>query len=77
VPLGNLRIADAAPPWRAHATAIVLFFDGRCDEAIAFCTKAPGARVEMVMPLNKTFWSSCFGMLTDRFGVGWMISVEG
>ena len=28
------------------------------------------------MPLGKTFWSPCFGMLTDRFGVGWMISVN-
>ena len=27
------------------------------------------------MPLTKTFWSPCFGMLSDRFGVGWMISV--
>ena len=27
------------------------------------------------MPLAKTFWSPCFGMLTDRFGIGWMISV--
>ena len=28
------------------------------------------------MPLGKTFWSPCFGMLTDRFGVGWMIGVN-
>lgn len=28
------------------------------------------------MPLSKTFWSPSFGMLTDRFGLGWMISVE-
>jgi len=27
------------------------------------------------MPLTKTFWSPCFGMLTDRFGIGWMVSV--
>ena len=27
------------------------------------------------MPLEKTFWAPKFGMLTDRFGVGWMISV--
>ena len=27
------------------------------------------------MPLGKTFWSPCFGMLTDRFGVAWMIAV--
>ena len=30
---------------------------------------------EVQMPLSKTFWSPRFGMLTDRFGVGWMISV--
>lgn len=27
------------------------------------------------MPLTKTFWSPCFGMLEDRFGLGWMIGV--
>src|SRR5580698_6812254 len=27
------------------------------------------------MPLAKTFWNPRFGMLTDRFGVGWMVSV--
>ena len=31
---------------------------------------------EVRMPLTKTFWSPCFGMLTDRFGMGWMIGVE-
>jgi PhnB protein len=27
------------------------------------------------MPIGKTFWSPCFGMVTDRFGVGWMVTV--
>ncbi|MGA2258883.1 MAG: VOC family protein [Thermoguttaceae bacterium] len=27
------------------------------------------------MPLTKTFFSSCFGMVIDRFGVPWMILV--
>lgn len=27
------------------------------------------------MPLAKTFWSPCFGMLADRFGVSWMVIV--
>ena len=27
------------------------------------------------MPLGKTFWSPCFGMVADRFGVGWMITI--
>lgn len=30
---------------------------------------------QVTMPLAKTFWSPKFGMLMDRFGVGWMVSV--
>jgi PhnB protein len=28
---------------------------------------------QVTMPLDKTFWSPRFGMLTDRFGVSWMV----
>jgi PhnB protein len=38
-----------------------------------FTALANGGKVQM--PLEKTFWSPCFGMLTDRFGVGWMVYV--
>ncbi len=30
---------------------------------------------EVRMPLTKTFWSPRFGMVKDRFGVGWMVGV--
>ena len=30
----------------------------------------------VTMPLGKTFWAPKFGMLTDRFGLGWMINLE-
>ena len=30
---------------------------------------------KVTMPLNKTFWSPRFGMLEDKFGIGWMVSV--
>jgi PhnB protein len=39
----------------------------------AFAALANGGKVGM--PLSKTFWSEKFGMLTDRFGVDWMVSV--
>jgi PhnB protein len=35
---------------------------------------AEGATVGM--PLQKTFWSARFGMLTDRFGIPWMINCD-
>jgi len=30
---------------------------------------------KVIMPLGKTFWSPCFGMVTDKFGLGWMVTV--
>jgi PhnB protein len=39
----------------------------------AFAALSEGGRV--TMPLTKTFYSPCFGMLTDKFGVGWMVIV--
>ncbi len=40
----------------------------------AFDALAQGGRVQM--PLSKTFWSPCYGMVTDRFRVGWMVMVS-
>jgi PhnB protein len=39
----------------------------------AFAALAAGGQVRM--PMAKTFWSPRFGMVQDRFGIGWMISV--
>jgi PhnB protein len=36
---------------------------------------ALGEGGQVTMPLGKTFFSPRFGMLTDRFGVGWMVLV--
>jgi len=36
---------------------------------------ALGEGGQVTMPLGKTFWSACFGMVQDKFGVGWMVSV--
>ena len=40
-----------------------------------FAALSDGGQVQM--PLTKTFWSPRFGMLTDRFGIAWMINVVG
>ncbi len=41
----------------------------------AFNALAEGGKVDM--PLVKTFWSPRYGMITDKFGVGWMVMVPG
>jgi PhnB protein len=38
-----------------------------------FAALADGGQVQM--PLTKTFWTPSFGMVADKFGVTWMISV--
>jgi PhnB protein len=51
--------------------------------SIAVASEAEAQRVfgalsqggQVRMPLTKTFWSPCFGMVADRFGIGWMVSV--
>ncbi len=39
----------------------------------AFNALAEGGAINM--PLGKTFWSPRFGMLQDKFGMGWMVTV--
>ena len=39
----------------------------------AFAALAEGGTVQM--PLAETFWSPRFGMLTDKFGMQWMVGV--
>ena len=39
-----------------------------------FTALSDGGKVQM--PLTPTFFASSFGMLTDRFGVGWMVIAE-
>ena len=45
------------------------------DAKRKFNALAEGGKV--TLPLGKTFFSPAFGMLTDRFGVGWMVMVPG
>jgi PhnB protein len=66
-----------------------LFFEGRCEEAVEFYRKALGAEVtaadrhfaalaecgQVQVPLHQGPFSPRFGMVADRFGVSWMITV--
>jgi PhnB protein len=39
-----------------------------------FNALADGGQVRM--PLTKTFFASSFGMVADRFGIGWMVLAD-
>jgi PhnB protein len=59
----------------ADAFRLALSLPTEADARRAFDALADGGSVQL--PLTKTFWSPCFGMLTDRFGIGWMVTVAG
>ena len=45
-------------------------------EQIQALFAAFGEKAKVTMPLRDMFWGAHFGMLTDRFGVGWMFNFE-
>ncbi len=51
--------------------ALTLTVDSEADAEKKFNALAASGQVQM--PLTKTFFSPRFGMLTDRFGVMWMV----
>ncbi len=59
------------PRFDGFSLSLTVGSDAEADRV--FAALAEGGQVRM--PLGKTFFSSRFGMLADRFGVGWMIIV--
>ena len=53
--------------------SLTLSLEDDTDAARKFSALGEGGQV--IMPLGKTFFASSFGMLTDRFGVTWMVLV--
>src|ERR1039458_5893524 len=54
--------------------SLSLTVSAEADAGRFFNALADGGKIQM--PLEKTFFSPRFGMVTDRFGVLWMILVE-
>ena len=78
----RLRVGDAAvlasdgrclgrPTFQGFSLSITAANDAEAERL--FGALADGGQVQM--PLAKTFFSSRFGMVGDRFGVSWMVYV--
>ena len=63
---------DPAPAIGGFALSLAVA--GEAEAKRAFDALAEGGSVQM--PLGPTFWARAFGMLTDRYGVAWIVSVE-
>ena len=63
---------DGEPRFDGFSLSIIVSNEEQAESV--FNALAEGG--EVTMPLEKTFWAPKFGMVEDRFGVGWMVSVE-
>ena len=63
---------EGEPRFEGFSLSIVVPDEEKAESV--FNALANGGKV--TMPLEKTFWAPKFGMLEDRFGVGWMVSVQ-
>jgi PhnB protein len=68
-------MASDASPGKTYGEGSISLSLGTNDLADAervFNRLAEGGNVEM--PLTDMFWGARFGMLTDKFGIDWMIN---
>ncbi len=76
----TLMASDGCPSWpdegrprTGFRLALTVPTEALVDQI--FNALAVGGRVDM--PLAKTFWSPRYGMVTDKFGIGWMVMAPG
>jgi len=69
----TVMASDGCSVDKAHfeGFSLSLSVPSEAEAERAFAALADGGQLQM--PLTKTFFSSRFGMVTDRFGVSWMI----
>jgi PhnB protein len=60
------------PNFQGFALSLTVANDAEAERM--FTALGDGGQVQM--PLTKTFFSSRFGMVADRFGVSWMVLVK-
>ena len=70
-----LSDADRADAPAFSGFRLSLACDDEASARRAFDKLAEGGNVQL--PLGKTFWAPLFGMLQDKFGVGWMVGLAG
>lgn len=63
-----------AAPIAGNTVALCLNFSSEEEIQAVFARLAAGG--EIGCPLEKSFWGSTFGHLTDKFGIHWMLNCE-
>jgi len=71
-----LMLSDTPPNYPVKVgdnICVMVEFDDADAAKAAFDALKEGG--EIAMEMQETFWSKCFGSLTDKFGIGWNITI--
>ncbi len=73
--MGSDTGGEWAPSFvKGNNFSISISCDDKSEAERIFNGLSSGGTVSM--PLAKTFWSELFGMITDKFGINWMMSYD-
>jgi PhnB protein len=73
----DVIMASDAPPGRFNGqSGFTINIGVDSPEEAERLFKALSEKAKICMPMGETFWALRFGMLTDQFGVPWMVNCE-
>ncbi len=70
----ELAGADVAPPAYARPRGVYLLLGLESEARVRACFDALQEGGEVVLPPQATFWSPCYAIVVDRFGVPWKLN---
>lgn len=82
LPIGNGNILMATDALESMGQTLTvgnnfhLTISPESEEEADRLFQALSAGGQVRMPMQKTFWGDYFGMLTDKFGIQWMVSYD-
>lgn len=71
----DLMASDSPFPHQIATGKISLALSGTDEQKLRTAFDKLGAGGKVNSPLKKEFWGDTFGMLKDKFGVDWMVSI--
>jgi len=76
-PAGFTLMASDTPPSMDHnpGTNISVSLSGDDEDELRGYWDKLSDGGQVTMPLEKQMWGDVFGMVTDKFGIGWMVNI--
>jgi len=71
-----IMASDAPPGYANKLSSFSINIGVDTPEEAERLFQALSENAEIGMPMAETFWAKRFGMLTDQFGVPWMVNCE-